>query len=156
MNMIQNLRNDDIDRDFKEIEHKISKQQIYGECSALGRKLAALASELNLTHIAATLRGLIQQVELSNSISSNNENSNLVQNPFQANARGRRAKRLKSFVETSTVKNKVENTKSRSRDTYTCGNCSNNRHNARSCVEPCRICNKSGHTYLNCSNKENV
>ena len=44
----------------------IMKRQIYGECAALGRKLAALAAEFNLTHVAATLQGLIHQVEQSN------------------------------------------------------------------------------------------
>uniref|UniRef100_A0A8H4ESV8 Protein far1-related sequence 5-like isoform x2 n=1 Tax=Gigaspora margarita TaxID=4874 RepID=A0A8H4ESV8_GIGMA len=135
----KNLRSDDVNLNSKEIENKISKQQIYGEYSVLVQKLAALASEFNLMHISATLRGLIQQVEQANT-----------------NACRRRAKRIKSSMENSTTKNKVVNAKSPSGDIYTCRNCSNHGHNARSCVEPCRICNKNGYTYLNCQNKENV
>ncbi|CAG8635822.1 8456_t:CDS:2 [Gigaspora margarita] len=89
MNTIQNLRSDDVNLNSKEIEDKISKQQIYGECSVLGQKLAALASEFNLMHISATLRGLIQQVEQANSILRNEQDSNSIQNLFQANARKR-------------------------------------------------------------------
>ena len=62
----------------------IKKRQIYGECAALGRKLATLASEFNLTHVSATLRGLIQEVELSNNANSiNNEDKEIVLNPLQ-------------------------------------------------------------------------
>ena len=56
---IQDFRQDCLDQD-SEIEHTIMKRQIYGECAALGRKLASLASEYCITHIAATLQGLIQ------------------------------------------------------------------------------------------------
>ncbi|EXX64724.1 hypothetical protein GLOIN_2v1782641 [Rhizophagus irregularis DAOM 181602=DAOM 197198] len=49
-----------------EVKHFINKRQIYGECAVLGQKLASLASEFNLAYIAATLRDLIQKVELSN------------------------------------------------------------------------------------------
>ncbi|KAF0430523.1 hypothetical protein F8M41_005528, partial [Gigaspora margarita] len=69
MNTIQNLRSDDVNLNSKVIEDKILKQQIYGKCSALGQKLAVLASRFNLMHISATLRDLIQQVEQANSIS---------------------------------------------------------------------------------------
>ncbi|CAG8552459.1 15349_t:CDS:2, partial [Cetraspora pellucida] len=159
MNMIQVLRKDDLGGDYKEIEHKILKQQIYGECATLEQKLAALASEFSLTHISATLRGLIQQVEQTNSSSLNSLNSNTIQNPFQVNARGRPAKRIKSSTETNVAQHsqsKTANTKTRSGDTYTCQNCFKDGHNARSCVAPCETCNKNGHTYLNCPNKENV
>ncbi|CAG8505501.1 8802_t:CDS:2 [Cetraspora pellucida] len=94
MNMIRDLRKDDLGGDYKEIEHKILKQQIYGECAALRWKLAALASEFSLTHISATLRGLIQQIEQANGSSLNSPNSNTIQNPFQVNARGNLLKEL--------------------------------------------------------------
>ncbi|CAG8840477.1 8206_t:CDS:2, partial [Gigaspora margarita] len=66
MDMIRNLRKDNLNNNCKEIEHKISKQQVYSECAALGQKLVALAFEFNLTYIATTLRGLIQQMEQAN------------------------------------------------------------------------------------------
>ncbi|CAG8602576.1 11519_t:CDS:2, partial [Cetraspora pellucida] len=159
MNMIQDLRKDDLGGDYKEIEYKILKQQIYGKCAALGRKLAALASKFILTHISATLRGLIQQVEQANSSSLNSPNSNTIQNPFQVNARERPAKRIKSSTETNVAQHsqsKTANAKTHSGDTYTCQNCFKDGHNAKSCVVLCRTCNKNGHTYLNCLNKENV
>ena len=65
MHEIQNFRQDCLNQD-SEIEHTIKKRQIYGECAALGRKLAALAAEFNLTHVSAILQGLIQQAEQSN------------------------------------------------------------------------------------------
>ncbi|CAG8597080.1 697_t:CDS:2 [Funneliformis caledonium] len=74
--------------------------QIYGEYAALGRKLASLASEFHVTHIAATLRGLIQEVELSNTNNSiNNQDEEIILNPLQVNTKGRPNKRLKSFGE---------------------------------------------------------
>ncbi|CAG8688844.1 7628_t:CDS:2 [Gigaspora margarita] len=159
MNRIQNLRNDLLNQDFEEIEHKILKQQLYGECVALGQKLAALASEFNLIHVTAILRGLIKQIEQANNNSSDNLDSSIIQNPFQVDARGRPNKRIKSSIEVDTSKssrNKVVSIKARAGETYTCCNCSNNGHNARSCAAPCGICNKSGHTYLKCPEKENA
>ncbi|CAG8484806.1 11795_t:CDS:2 [Cetraspora pellucida] len=117
---------------------------------------SALASEFNLTHIAATLKGLIQQVEQANGSSSNSLDFDTIQNPFLANSRGRHAKRIKSSIEIHTAPSKTVNTKTRSSDTYTCRNCLNDGHNARSCVALCKTCNKSGHTYLKYPNKEIV
>ncbi|CAB4437939.1 unnamed protein product [Rhizophagus irregularis] len=134
-----------------EVEHFINKRQIYGECAALGRKLASLASEFNLTHIAATLRGLIQEVELSNN-PVNKQDQEMIRNPLQVNAKGRPAKRLKSSGENSTG-NRSTN---RSGDGYTCHNCLKDGHNSRSCSAPYKICKESGHNYLRCPNKENV
>ncbi|RIB26966.1 hypothetical protein C2G38_2161827 [Gigaspora rosea] len=93
------MNEDNLNDNCEEIEHKISKQQVYNECTALGQKLAALASEFNLTYIAATLRGLIQQIEQANSGSLNGPDSDTIQNPFLANSRGRHAKRIKSSTE---------------------------------------------------------
>ncbi|KAF0436913.1 hypothetical protein F8M41_004576 [Gigaspora margarita] len=83
MDMLRNLRKDNLNNNFKEIEYKISKQQVYSECVALEQKLAALASKFNLTYIAATLRGLIQQVEQANSGLLNGPDSNTIQIHFQ-------------------------------------------------------------------------
>jgi hypothetical protein len=41
MSGIRDLRQDDLAQNL-EIEHTITKRQIYGECAALGRKLASL------------------------------------------------------------------------------------------------------------------
>ncbi|CAB4427378.1 unnamed protein product [Rhizophagus irregularis] len=49
------INEDDHLSNNSEVEHFINKRQIYGECAALGRKLASLAAKFNLTHIAATL-----------------------------------------------------------------------------------------------------
>ena len=89
---------------------------------------------------------------------SSNQTQDLVQNPLQASAKGRPAKRLKSCVENGSKgsKNKLINANARSGDTYTCRNCLKDGHNARSCTAPCKICQESGHTYLHCQNKENV
>ena len=91
MRGIRDLRQDDLVQNF-EIEHTITKRQIYGECAVLGRKLALLASEFNLTHIAATLQGLIQQVEQSTSTFLRIGNQEMVQNPLQTNSKGRPTK----------------------------------------------------------------
>lgn len=80
MHEIQNLRKDSLSQD-PEIEHSIMKRQIYGECAALGQKLATLAAEYNLTHVSATLQGLIQQVEQSNIDDIRNQPQEIVQNP---------------------------------------------------------------------------
>lgn len=136
-----------------EVEHMIKKRQIYRECSVLGRKLASLASELHLTHIAATLRGLIQEVELSNTNHVNNQDQEMVRNPLQVNAKGRPAKRLKSSGENISKMGKSIN---RSGDKYMCRNCLKDGHNSRSCIAPCKICKEIGHNYLRCPNKENV
>ncbi|CAG8671273.1 4333_t:CDS:2, partial [Cetraspora pellucida] len=135
MNTIRNFRTDDLNNCNK-IEYKISKQEVYGECAALGRKLTALASEFNLTHIAATLKGLIQQVEQANSSSSNSLDSDTIQNLFLANSHRRHAKRIKLSTEIHAAPSKTMNTKTHFSDTYTCKNCLNNDHNARSCVAP--------------------
>ena len=74
-------------------------------------------------------------------------------NPLQANAKGRPAKRLKSCVENCSKDSKAN---TRSGDTYTCRNCLKDGHNARSCAAPCKICKESVHTYLHCQNKENI
>ncbi|KAF0490134.1 protein far1-related sequence 5-like [Gigaspora margarita] len=87
VDMIRNLREDNLNDNCEKIEHKISKQQVY---------------EIHATS------------------------------------------------------NKTVNTKTRSGDTYTCQNCLNDGHNARSCVAPYKTCNKSGHIYLKCPNKKNV
>jgi len=79
---IHNNKDDYLNHD-SEAEQMIKKRQIYGECAALGRKLASLASEFHLTHISATLRGLIQEVELSNTSSVNNQNQEIIRNPLQ-------------------------------------------------------------------------
>ncbi len=73
------------------------ERQIYGECAALGRKLVSLAAEYHLTHIAATLQGLIQQVEQANSTESTQDD--IIQNPLQSNTKRRPAKWLKSSTE---------------------------------------------------------
>ncbi|CAG8685474.1 9528_t:CDS:2, partial [Funneliformis mosseae] len=65
------------------IEHTIAKRQIYGEYAVLGQKLASLVAEFNLTHVAVTLQGLIQQVEQSNINSINNQTQNMILNPLQ-------------------------------------------------------------------------
>ncbi|CAG8541579.1 15895_t:CDS:2 [Cetraspora pellucida] len=101
--------------------------------------------------IETTLQGLIQQVERSNIIISNDTNNCVVENPLKANTRGRPRKRLKAFIEeNSRASNKV--TKN-SNENYTCRNCNQDGHNSRSCVASCKICQESGHTYLHCSNK---
>ena len=105
----------------------IMKRQIYGECAALGRKLASLASEFNLPHVSATLRGLIQEVELSNTDPINNQDQEMIRNPLQVNAKGRPSKRLKSSGE-NISKSKAN---VRSGDGYTCRNCLKDGHNAR-------------------------
>jgi hypothetical protein len=147
--------NDDYLTYNSEVEHMINKQQIYGECAALGRKLASLASEFHLRHVAATLRGLIQEAELSTTNSINNKDQDMIHNPLQVNAKGRPAKRLKSSGE-SEPKNSKDKSVGRSGDGYTCRNCLNDGHNSRSCSVPCRICKETGHNYLHCPNKENV
>ena len=133
----------------------IEKRQIYGECAALGRKLATLASEFNLTHVASTLRGLIQEVELSNTNPINIEDQEMICNPLQVNAKGRPAKRIKSSGENVSKgsKGKLIN---RSGDGYMCRNCLKDGHNSRSCSAPCKICKETGHNYLHSPNKENV
>ena len=148
MNNIQNFRQDCSNQDF-EIEHTIAKRQIYGECAALGRKLASLAAEFNLTHVAATLQGLIQQVEQSNTNFIDNQTQDMILNPLQANVKGRPTKRLKSCLKNSSKSSK-------SKDGYTCRNCFKEGHNARKCTTPCKNCNGNGHTYLYCSNKKNI
>ena len=50
---------DDYLNNDPEVERMIMKRQIYGECAALGRKLASLASEFYLPHVSATLHSLI-------------------------------------------------------------------------------------------------
>ena len=105
------------------------------------------------------MRGLIEQVEQSNiSNTSNDLSQEIVQNPLQASAKGRPAKRLKSCVENNSKKFKGKhiNANVRSGDAYTCRNCFMDGHNARSCTAPCKICKENGHTYLHCRNKENV
>ena len=115
-----------------------------------------MASEFNLTHVSATLRGLIQEVELSNNTNSiNNEDQEIVLNPLQVNAKGRPAKRLKSSGE-NVSKNSTSRSINRCGDGYTCCNCLNDGHNSRSCKAPCKICKETGHSYLRCPNKENV
>jgi len=152
MTGIHNLRQDYLIHN-SEVDHTITKRQIYGECAALGRKLASLAAEYHVTHIVATLQGLIQQVEQSNINDTRDQPQETVHNPSQVNAKGRPAKRLKSCIENSSKNSKGHiNTG----DTYTCRNCLVNGHNARSCVAPCKICKENGHTYLHCRNKENV
>jgi hypothetical protein len=105
------------------------------------------------------LRGLIEQVEQSNTNNtSNSQSQEIVQNPLQASAKGRPAKRLKSCVENNSKKPKGKhiNANVRSGDAHTCRNCSANGHNTRSYTVPCKICKENGHTYLHCQNKENV
>ena len=92
MSSIRNLRQDDLTED-PEIEYSIAKRQIYGECAALGWKLASLAAKFHLTTVAATLQGLIHQVEQSNTTSLSNES---IKNPLKANAKGRPTKRLRA------------------------------------------------------------
>ncbi|CAG8766692.1 566_t:CDS:2, partial [Funneliformis caledonium] len=106
-------------------------------CTSLGRKLATLAAEFNLTHVLATMWGLIEQVEQieqSNiNSTSDNRSQEIVQNPSQASAKGRPAKRLKSCVENNSKKSnsKQINTNVHSEDAYTCQNCCANGYNAR-------------------------
>ncbi|RIB09409.1 hypothetical protein C2G38_2044348 [Gigaspora rosea] len=153
MGQIRNLRQDNLNENL-EINSAITKRQIYGECAALGRKLASLAADFNITHVTATLHGLIQQIEGSNEISTNNANSQTIQNPSKVNPRGRPRKRLQLAIEENSrashkiIKNSNEN--------YICRNCDHSGHNSRSCVAPCKICQEYGHTYLYCSNKENM
>ncbi|RIB27775.1 hypothetical protein C2G38_2324276 [Gigaspora rosea] len=153
---IQNL-NQDYSISNAEIENSIATRQIYGECAALGHKLASLAAEFRLTHIAATLQGLIQQIE---NASSNNtsQDQDIICNPLQASTKGRRAKRLKSLVENipKSSKNKMTSTNVCSGDGYTCRNCFKEGHNARSCNTPCIVCKETGHTYLHCKNSEDA
>ncbi|CAG8626738.1 8756_t:CDS:1, partial [Funneliformis caledonium] len=118
----------------------------------LGRKLASLAFEYCITHIAATLQDLIQQVEQSTSASLNAENQEMIQNPLQINTKGRLAKRLKLCVENIS---KNREGKTRSGDGYECQNCLKDGHNSRSCATPCKSCKEIRHTYLYCLNKEN-
>ncbi|CAG8530720.1 3449_t:CDS:2 [Cetraspora pellucida] len=96
---------------LNEIKKSIMSQQIYGECAALGHKLASLAAEFRLTHIVATLQGLIQQVEQANSNFTNSQNQFIIYNLLQANSRGRPTKRLKAPVENISkgLKNKSTN-----------------------------------------------
>ena len=117
-----------------------------------------MAAEFNLTHVSATLKGLIQQVEQSNINDTSNQTQDIVQNPLQASAKGRPAKRLKSCVENGSKgsKNKLINANAPSGNTYTRRNCLKDGHNARNCTAPCKICQENGHTYLHCQNKENV
>ncbi|CAG8631626.1 1596_t:CDS:2, partial [Cetraspora pellucida] len=119
------------------------------ECTALGCKLASLASDFNLTHMLATLRGLIQQVEESNIISTNSTDTQIVENPLKANIRGRLRKRLKLVLEDNS-KNSNKKAKN-SNENYTCRNCNQDGHNSRSRVALCKTCQESGHTYINCS-----
>ncbi|KAF0524685.1 protein far1-related sequence 5-like [Gigaspora margarita] len=153
MGQIRNLRQDNLNENL-EINSAITKRQIYGECAALGRKLASLAADFNITHVTATLHGLIQQIEGSNEISTNNADSQTIQNPSKVNPRGRPRKRLQSAIEENSrashkiIKNSNEN--------YICRNCDHSGHNSRSCVAPCKICQEYGHTYLYCPNKENM
>ena len=152
MSSIRNLRQDDLTED-PEIEHSIAKRQIYGECAALGRKLASLAAEFHLTTVAATLQGLIYQVEQSNTTSLSNES---IRNPLEANAKGRPTKRLRACTEEKNSRTKNVNANVRSEDGYICRNCLKDGHNVRSCSAPCKICIGNGHNYLHCPNKENV
>ncbi|CAG8751413.1 7519_t:CDS:2, partial [Rhizophagus irregularis] len=108
------INEEDLLSNNSEVEHFINKRQIYGECAALGRKLASLASEFNLAHIAATLRGLIQEVKLSNN-PVNKQDQEMIRNPLQVNAKGRPAKRLKSSGENSMGNRSIN----RSGDGYT-------------------------------------
>ncbi|CAG8806079.1 26595_t:CDS:2, partial [Gigaspora margarita] len=114
MGQIRNLRQDNLNENL-EINSAITKRQIYGECAALGRKLASLAADFNITHVTATLHGLIQQIEGSNEISTNNANSQTIQNPSKVNPRGRPRKRLQSAIEENSrashkiIKNSNEN-----------------------------------------------
>src|SRR5205823_1868232 len=156
MSGIQHLRPDGLNEDSG-IEHTIVKRQIYGECAALGRKLATLAAEYHLTHVAATLQGLIHQVEQSNTNLINQDHD--IRNPMQINAKGRPAKRLKLCVENGSGGSKGSIGKAaniRSGEGYTCRNCLKDGHNSRSCNAPCKICKENGHNYLHCPNKENV
>ncbi|RGB33576.1 hypothetical protein C1646_815951 [Rhizophagus diaphanus] len=113
-----------------EVKHMaVNTTSIYGECAALGRKLASLASEFNLTYIAATLQGLIQEVELSNTNPVNKQDQDMIRNPLQVNAKGRPAKRLKSSGE-NVLNNSTGNRYiNRSGDGYTCHNCLKDAHN---------------------------
>ena len=45
-----------------------------------------MVAEFNLTHVSATLQGLIQQVEQSNINDTSNQTQDIVQNPLQASA----------------------------------------------------------------------
>ncbi|KAF0516279.1 protein far1-related sequence 5-like [Gigaspora margarita] len=74
-----------------EIEESITSRQIYGECAALGCKLASLAAEFRLTHVVATLQDLIQQVKQANSNSTNSQSQHIIYNPLQTKPRGRPA-----------------------------------------------------------------
>ncbi|CAG8613678.1 44382_t:CDS:2 [Gigaspora margarita] len=114
MGQIRNLRQDNLNENLK-INSAITKRQIYGECAALGRKLASLAADFNITHVIAILHGLIQQIEGSNKISTNNANSQTIQNPSKVNPRGRLHKRLQSAIKKNSrafykiIKNSNEN-----------------------------------------------
>ncbi|CAG8538139.1 3986_t:CDS:2, partial [Funneliformis caledonium] len=129
---------------------------------SLGRKLTTLAAEFNLTHVSATMWGLIEQVEqieqLNINSTSDNRSQEIVQNLSQASAKGKPAKRLKSCVENNSKKSnsKQINTNVCFGDAYICQNCSANGHNARSYTTLCKIYKENGHTYLHCQNKENV
>jgi len=147
MNDIWNFRQDCSNQDF-EFKHMIAKRQIYGECTALGWKLASLAVEFNLTHVAATLQGLIQQVKQSNTNFIDNQTQDMILNLLQANVKGRPTKRLKSCLENSSKSSKSE-------DGYTCWSFKEG-YNARKCIASCKNCNGNGHIYLHCSNKENI
>ncbi|CAG8692214.1 3375_t:CDS:1, partial [Cetraspora pellucida] len=50
-----------------EVKNFIAKRQIYDEFTTLRYKLALLAAKFCLTHIAAMLQDLIQQIEQANS-----------------------------------------------------------------------------------------
>ncbi|RIB12715.1 hypothetical protein C2G38_2041593 [Gigaspora rosea] len=82
---IQNLKQDYSISNAK-IENSIATRQIYGKCTGLERKLALLAAEFHLIHIAATLLGLIQQIE---NASSNNtsQDQDIICNLSQASTR---------------------------------------------------------------------
>ncbi|RIB16277.1 hypothetical protein C2G38_2190405 [Gigaspora rosea] len=138
-----------------EIEESITSRQIYGECAALGRKLASLVAEFRLMHVVATLQGLIQQVEQANSNSTSSQCQYIIDNPLQTKPRGRPANRLKAAIEEGAPKNSKDKSTSanvRSRDAYTCRNCFQGGHNARSCSAPCNVCKATDHTYLHCQN----
>ncbi|KAF0462946.1 protein far1-related sequence 5-like [Gigaspora margarita] len=62
--------------------------QIYGEYAALGCKLASLAAEFHLTHIATTLQGLIQQIE-NTSLNNTSQDQDIICNLLQASTKGK-------------------------------------------------------------------